>query len=158
MLKEMLGIRTGILSDLHEDHQEVAALMERILASEDGKERTQLFREMSSKLAAHAKAEEKVLYKKMQKSGEEDIRKFGFEGGVEHEVIEAQLAELGRARNKATEPWTARMTVLQEVVTHHVAEEEGDGFSDARKEFSSEQLEKLGEQFRREKERMLAEA
>ena len=45
-----------------------------------------------------------------------------------------------------------------ELVNHHVKEEKGIGFTCARREFDSEQLDKLGEQFRRQKEKLLAEA
>ena len=47
------------------------------------------------------------------------------------------------------------MTVLQELVKHHVREEENDGFEKARKEFDGEELNKLGEQFQREKEKLM---
>ena len=48
---------------------------------------------------------------------------------------------LGKARNKASEQWTAQMTVLKELVQHHVKEEESTGFSCARREFETEELE-----------------
>ncbi len=154
MLKEMLGVRTGILEILHNDHEEVSALLARILET-SGKERGELFREMKAKLLAHAKAEAKVLYRKLERSEDEKPRQFAREGDVEHELVESQLEELSRARSKDGEPWTARLTVLQELVRHHVREEEGRGFASARQEFDDEALEKLGEQFEREKEKLL---
>ena len=54
----MLG--EGILQDLHNDHKEVAALLERIGDSENGGERSTLFKEMSTNLLAYAKAEQQV--------------------------------------------------------------------------------------------------
>lgn len=155
MIKEMLGINTGILTKLHEDHQEVSALIEKILNSE-GAERTQTFKEMRDKLLAHAQAEQKVLYKKMEKEGEEDARGFAYEGDVEHGLIEDLLEQLSRSRGKDSEQWTAKMTVLKEIITHHVAEEESTGFSEARSTFDGEELEKLGDKFEREKEKLLA--
>jgi len=158
MLKEVLGIREGILADLHDDHEEVGALMERILATKDQHERTELFHEMMSKFLAHAHAEQKVLYRKLEKSKDPEIRKFAFEGDVEHEAAENQVQVLAKARNKESEQWTARMTFLQEAILHHVKEEESTGFASAHKEFDRDQLEKLAEQFRREKEKLLATA
>ena len=35
MLKEMLGVREGILADLHRDHEEVSSLLTRILDTSD---------------------------------------------------------------------------------------------------------------------------
>jgi hemerythrin-like domain-containing protein len=155
MLKEMLGIREGILETLHKDHEEVADLIERILAAKDSSKRNELFKEMKAKLIAHSEAESKVLYRKMQKVKDEEARHFAFEGDVEHGMIEEQLEQLSKGRAKDSEQWTARMTVLKELVTHHVEEEESEGFSNAREEFDSEELRKLDQQFQREKEKLL---
>jgi hypothetical protein len=158
MLKEMLAVREGILADLHRDHEEVSSLLTQVLNTPDNHKRGELFREMMSKLLAHAKAEQKILYRKLEKSRDSDARKFAFEGEVEHEVVESQLQQLARARKKDTEQWTARMVFLQEAVEHHVKEEESTGFSCAHQEFDSEELKKLGEQFQREKSKMLEAA
>ena len=148
----------GILNDLHEDHEEVSGLIEQLIKTEDGKERGAIFKEMMSKLLAHSHAEQNVLYKKMEKSKDEETRSFAFEGDNEHLIVEQQLKQMSRARNKASEQWTAQATVLRELINHHVGEEEDTGFTCARREFNSEELEKLGEQFRRQKEKLLAEA
>src|SRR5437016_11316091 len=154
----MLGLREGLLGDRHLDHEEVSSLLARILDTTDNHQRGELFREMMSKLLAHAKAEQKILYRKLQKSRDSDARKFAFEGDVEHEVLESQLQRLARGRNKDSEQWTARLTFLQEAVEKHVKEEESTGFSYANQEFGSEELIKLGEQFQREKNKMLEAA
>jgi hemerythrin-like domain-containing protein len=158
MLKELLGMPEGILKDLHEDHEEVSGLIEQMLKSEDSKERTAIFKEMMAKLLAHSHAEQNVLYKKMEKSEDEESRSFVYEGENEHQIVEQQLQQMSRARNKASEQWTAQATVLKELVNHHVKEEESTGFSCARKEFDSEMLDKLGDQFRKQKEKLMAEA
>jgi len=158
MLKELLGMPEGILKDLHQDHEEVSELIEQLLNTDEAKERTLLFKDIMTKLLAHSHAEQNVLYKKMEKSEDEETRSFAFEGDNEHMIVEQQLKQMSRARNKASEQWTAQATVLRELVNHHVKEEEGTGFTCARREFDSEQLEKLGEQFRRQKEKLLAEA
>jgi hemerythrin-like domain-containing protein len=158
MLKELLGMPEGILKDLHQDHEEVSELIEQLLNTDEAKERTLLFKDIMTKLLAHSHAEQNVLYKKMEKSEDEETRSFAFEGDNEHLIVEQQLKQMSRARNKASEQWTAQATVLRELVNHHVKEEEGTGFTCARREFDSEQLEKLGEQFRRQKEKLIAEA
>ena len=158
MLKEWLGMAEGILQDLHQDHEEVSDRIEQLLKTEASAERTPLFKELMSMLLAHAHAEQNVLYKKMEKSDEEKTRSFAFEGTNEHQIVEQQLKQMSRARNKASEQWTAQLTVLKELVNHHVKEEEGTGFSCARSEFDREQLEKMGQQFQRQKEKLMAEA
>ncbi|MBV9828138.1 MAG: hemerythrin domain-containing protein [Alphaproteobacteria bacterium] len=156
MLKEMLGINTGILSDLHKDHQEVAALLQKMIDSSDARERGDLIKEIANSLLPHAHAEQNVLYKRMEKSEQEASRKFALEGTNEHAIVEKQVELLMRERDKASERWTAEATVLQELVEHHVAEEESTGFSQARSDFDSATLEKLGEQFRQQKEKLMA--
>lgn len=158
MLKEMLGMAEGILQDLHNDHQEVSRLMETILKTEEGKERTSLFDEMKTMLLAHSHAEQNVLYKKMEKSDDEKSRQFAFEGANEHQIVEQQLEMLSKARGKTSEQWTAQMTVLKELVQHHVNEEESTGFSLARNDFEKDELEKMSQQFQRQKEKLIAAA
>ena len=158
MLREMLGMAEGILQDLHKDHQEVSGLIEQIMNTEAGSERTSLFKEMMSILLAHSHAEQQVLYKKMEKSDDEKTRKFALEGTNEHQIVEQQLQQMAKARNKATEQWAAQLTVLRELVNHHVREEENTVFSCARSEFDREQLDKLGQQFQRQKQKLMAEA
>ncbi len=83
MLKEMFGMAEGILQDLHNDHQEVAKLIDNIMDSDDSGQRTTLFKEMMTKLLAHSKAEAEVLYMPMKKSDDEDVRAFALEGDNE---------------------------------------------------------------------------
>jgi len=158
MLKELFDMPSGILEDLHQDHEEISDLIEQLLQAETVEERMPLFKEMAGKLLAHARAEQTVLYRKMEKSPDEETRGFAYEGGNEHRIVEQQLEEMSRTRNKASEQWTAKATVLRELINHHVNEEEDTGFTCARREFDSMALEKLGEQFRRQKEKLLTEA
>jgi hemerythrin superfamily protein len=158
MLKEMLGMSQGILQDLHRDHEEVADMIEQMLKSDEAKERGAIFKQVMNQLLAHSQAEQSVLYRKMEKSDDEETRSFAYEGDNEHQIVEQQLQQMARARNKTSEQWTAQATVLRELVAHHVKEEESTGFSCANREFDAATREKLGEQFRRQKEKLLAEA
>jgi hemerythrin superfamily protein len=158
MLKEWLGMADGILQDLHRDHEQISALIEQLLKKESSAERAPLFKEMMGMLLAHSHAEQNVLYKKMEKSDDEKVRKFALEGTNEHQIVEQQLQQMARARNKASEQWTAQLTVLHELVSHHIKEEESTGFGCARAEFDQDELAKLGEQFKRQKEKLMTEA
>ena len=86
MIKEMLGIAEGILQDLHNDHEEVASLLEAIADSEDGWERNSLFQQMRAKLLTHSHAEDEVLYRRLRTSEHETSRKFAEEGEREHQL------------------------------------------------------------------------
>src|SRR5207237_8279219 len=111
MLKEMLGMAEGILQDLHQDHEEVSGLIDQCLKAEASAERNQLFKEIMSMLIAHSEAEQQVLYKKMQKSDDEKARSFVFEGLNEHQIVEQQLKQRARRRNKARQRRTATLSV-----------------------------------------------
>ncbi|MGE3781129.1 MAG: hemerythrin domain-containing protein, partial [Alphaproteobacteria bacterium] len=115
-------------------------------------------KEVMSKMLAHSHAEQAVLYKKMEKSENEKSRNFAFESENEHQLVEQQFQQMSRARNKASEQWTAQATVLKELIQHHVKEEESTGFKCAQSDFDSETLEKMADQFRKQKEKLLQEA
>lgn len=152
MLNEPSGGRPGLLARLHEEHEEAASLLERILEADEAKERTALFAELREKLIPHLRAESKVLYAKLAK--DENSRDFALEGDIEHDLAIEQMEELNRARAKSSDAWLARVKVLKDMVEHHVEEEENRGFSAARERFDESELERLTGDFEREKKRM----
>ncbi len=70
-------------------------------------------------------------------------------------MVETQLQKMS-AGDKMSEQWMAEVKVLDDLVDHHVDEEEGTGFSCARDDFSKDQLEAMGVQFRRRKEELMS--
>jgi hemerythrin-like domain-containing protein len=50
-----------------------------------------------------------------------------------------------------SEQWTAELKLLQDLIEHHVNEEESTGFSCARDEFNKEQLEAMSREFQTRK-------
>jgi len=158
MIKEMLGIAEGILQDLHDDHEEVASLLEAIPDSDDQFERNSLFQQMRAKLLTHAHAEDEVLYRRLKASRHEASRKFAQEGEREHQLVEQQLQKMLAAEDKMTDAWMAQLTELQKLVDHHVDEEESTGFSCARDEFHKDELETMGTEFQRRKDELMVNA
>lgn len=156
MIREMLGIAEGILQDLHDDHNEVAALLERITDSDSASERSALFREMSTKLLAHAHAEQEILYARMEGSASEESRRFAIEGKSEHTLVEQQVEKIRGMRDPMSDAWAAELKVLEDLIEHHVDEEESTGFSCARDDFEKDQLEAMGRQFKTRKQALMA--
>lgn len=154
MIREMLGIAEGILQDLHNDHNEVDELLTEIMGSTDRNERLRLFAEMKNKLLPHLQAEQEVLYQRLEAGQSEASRKFGIEGVSEHSIVEKQLAKMSSMANPSGDEWTAEMKVLQDLIEHHVDEEESTGFSCARDEFTKDQLEAMGQEFQTRKARL----
>ena len=155
MIREMLGMAASILQDLHNDHSEVDDLIDDIMDSEDAKERDLLFNEMKTKLLAHSRAEQEVLYSRLQASPNEELRAFAQEGTSEHQIVEQQLRKMTSGADRMSEHWSAELKVLQDLVDHHVDEEEGTGFSCARNDFETEELERMSEEFQRRKQELM---
>jgi hypothetical protein len=151
MIREMLGIAEGILQDLHNDHTEVNTLFGQIQDNESAGERKRLFEEMATKLLAHAHAEQEVLYSRLENGASEDSRKFALEGTSEHQMLEQQVGKIAALSDPISEMWMAELKVLQDLVEHHVGEEESTGFSCARHEFTTAELEAMRNEFQTRK-------
>jgi hemerythrin-like domain-containing protein len=151
MIREMLGIAEGILQDLHNDHSEVDTLLGQIEDGESAAERKLLFDEMAAKLLPHAHAEQEVLYSRLEGGGSEESRKFALEGTSEHRMLEQQVEKIAALPDPMSEMWMAELKVLQDLIEHHVGEEESTGFSCARDEFTTDELEAMREEFQTRK-------
>jgi iron-sulfur cluster repair protein YtfE (RIC family) len=128
---------------LKEDHKKVAGIFEKLEpTTERGvKTREELFSQLKAELDVHAQIEETIFYPALKEADEtHDIILEGYE---EHKVVKTLLAELDTLP-KDEEEWGAKLKVLQENVEHHVEEEEGEMFTNARKVLSKEQAEELG--------------
>ena len=138
-----------ILTALKADHDKVKKLLNAILATEDAKKRSALFLQFKTELAPHSRAEEKVLYARLEKTAEGKDE--ALEGTVEHEVVDRLVEDLSDPESLESDQWSARCRVLQELLEHHIEEEEGDFFKTARKLFDRQALDKMGEEFAAEK-------
>lgn len=141
---------------LKEDHEKVADLFEKLESTTEKavKKREELFDKLMNELEIHAQIEEQIFYPALKKANE--TREVTLEGFEEHKVIKQLLAEMDELP-RDSEQWTAKLSVLQENVEHHVEEEEGEMFKSAREAFSKEQLQDLGTRMEAQKKK-LAEA
>jgi hemerythrin superfamily protein len=141
---------------LRTDHNEAKDLLERICATEDGGERGELFKDFKSKLLAHAHAEQRVLYEAMKQFKDQEMT--ALEATVEHGVAEHLIDQLFRSRSKASNEWLARVTVLKELLEHHIEDEEAELFPEAKRVFQQSELDEMADRFERAKERQLKAA
>jgi hemerythrin-like domain-containing protein len=102
-------------------------------------------------LTAHSRAEEKVLYRGLEKF--EKGKDEALEGTVEHEVADRLVEDLSASGNFEADKWSARCTVLKELLEHHIEEEEDEMFKTARKRFDKKALSEMGKEFKKEKEK-----
>jgi len=130
---------------LKKQHREVEALFGKVLKSDAPKERKSLAAEISDKLEVHTTIEEEIFYPAYRESATtkkgEDLVLEAYE---EHHVVKMVLAELPKV-DASAENFEAKMTVLKELIEHHVEEEEKEMFPDAEKKLGKEHLDELAE-------------
>jgi len=129
---------------LHEDHQKVKSLLKELEDTTERAEKTRdrLIREVEMELTIHSEAEEKFLYPRLQAIAE--TKDLAYEAVEEHKVVKTLLTELV-SEPKDTAEWSAKLTVLNENVEHHIEEEEGPLFSKAKRALSREDAETIAE-------------
>lgn len=125
------------------DHEKVKGLLEQLdKTTERGlKTREELFNKVTKELQVHTKIEEEIFYPVLKEAKE--THEIVLEAYEEHHVVDQLLAEL-ETTPFDSEEWGAKLTVLKENVEHHIEEEEGEMFKEARKVLSKDQLEELG--------------
>jgi len=126
---------------LENQHREVETLFGKIekLGENRGREKKALFLELARKLDHHAKIEERIFYPE-GKEVDEDTTLEAYE---EHDVVRSLIRKIKKT-GPNDESFLARVTVLKEIVEHHVEEEEEEYFPKCEKAFGEEKLEELG--------------
>jgi len=137
---------------LTQDHEEVEQLFKRFEQAGDRAEKTKqdLAKKIIDELTVHTEIEEEIFYpavKSKIKAAKGEV----LESLEEHHVAEVLIAEI-RNLTPQDETFDAKVTVLIENVRNHKQEEESELFPQARKAFSREELDTLGEELQRGKQ------
>ena len=146
----------SILDLLKADHKEVSDLLSEMSETTEraAKKREQLFTECKTALMAHSHAELEAFYLPLLRDGDdEDALR---EAQVEHEVVERLLEDISSTAS-TDEKWLAKVTVLKELIEHHVEDEEGEIFKLAKKAYDKKQLDEIGTRFEQLKQQKLAQ-
>ena len=136
---------------LKKDHEEVKNILSQLVETKESapKKREDLFQKLRGELVPHMKAEESVFYPPLL--AKKESREDAMEGVEEHHVSEMVLKEL-EAMPKGEDQWGAKMTVFQELVEHHIKDEQSKLFKSAEKALSSEEFQQIMKQFEQEKQ------
>jgi len=129
---------------LKKQHRQVEKLFKQAEKTEDPRERRQIMDAIASALKLHTKIEEEIFYpavREMRTSKAQEMVEEAFE---EHHVVDLVLAELPEV-DPEDERFAAKMTVLSELVEHHVEEEEEEMFPMAEKKLGAERMKELGQ-------------
>jgi hemerythrin-like domain-containing protein len=146
--------QADLLDTLKEEHEEVSALLRKLVDSDNARERKSLVSQIKAALVPHVKAEQKVLYDAIIALRDKDAQKDGEEGYIEHALASKTLSDLEKISDAGSPEFLATAKVLRELVEHHVKEEESNVWSDARENFSAEQRQDMNSRYLSEKRKV----
>jgi hemerythrin superfamily protein len=132
------------LSMLKKQHREVEGLFKKAEKAQDARMRRELVDQIVTKLEMHTKLEEEIFYPAVREVRNKKAEEMILEAYEEHAVVKLVLAKLPEA-DPEDERFHAKITVLMELVEHHVEEEEKEMFKIAQK-LGKEELLAIGEQ------------
>lgn len=121
---------------LKEDHDKVKGLIQELKSAR--KNKMELVSLIEEEILVHSHCEETIFYPEVKKIDSEMVA----ESLEEHHQVDTILAELKEMTGNE-EAFDAKVTVLEEMLKHHMEEEEGEMFPKAEKKLK-EQLEELG--------------
>jgi hemerythrin-like domain-containing protein len=131
---------------LKKDHEEVKQLFNQIEAGGANKEK--IFSQIHEELKVHMDAEEKFLYPAMEKHSE--AKEKVLEAYEEHHVAKTAINEIVKV-SPSNERWKAKVSVLKELIDHHVEEEEKELFKMAKKLLDANEVKDITEKIQQKK-------
>lgn len=129
---------------LSKQHREVEAAFETALGGEEARVRRSTRDEIIRQLELHTKLEEAIFYPAVRGINAAEAEDMVLEAIEEHHVVKMVLRELPKVDPK-DETFKAKMTVLKELVAHHVREEEREMFPLAESRLGPERSRELAE-------------
>jgi len=139
---------------LKADHKQVAEWFEQFESARTEKEKQNLAQQICAALTVHATIEEEIFYPAfLDATGETDLH---HEAEIEHQGAKNLIAEIEES-GPEDEYFDAKVTVLAELIKHHVNEEEQRDGMFAKAKDSDMDLEALGEQLQARKEELTDE-
>jgi hemerythrin-like domain-containing protein len=129
---------------LKKQHREVMKLFKEVEKTEAPRERKRLMTDIASHLKVHTTIEEEIFYPAVKEIGTEKAEEMMLEAVEEHHVVDLVLEELPQV-DPAADTFEAKMTVLKELIEHHVEEEQDEIFPMAERKLGKERISELGE-------------
>lgn len=138
---------------LKKDHSKVKGLFKQIKSKSKEAKRSpeEIFSEIEDELTMHIEGEEKAFYSALEQ--DENAREMVLKSYEEHTIAKTMLRDMS-SLSKDDERWSAKLSVLREVVEHHIKEEEDELFKLARKCLKKNQIQEITRQFEEEKKKV----
>jgi hemerythrin-like domain-containing protein len=141
---------------LEKDHRTVEQAFKKFENAGTDKEKQQIAQQIIADLRVHTMIEEEIFYPVTRRKLDPEGKEMVAEGFEEHHVIKMLMDELDQMRSMSQQ-FEAKMTVLQENVEHHVEEEEGELFPEAKKSLG-DRADAIGDKMARRKEELTAKS
>lgn len=119
---------------LKSDHEMVKGMINETLNKRDASR----FKEIKTNLEIHMMGEERFFYPRLREKDKETMNK----SYQEHHVGKLVLHEL-KKMDKNDEHWIPKMKVLNDILNHHIEEEENQIFPESKRLLSTEQQDKI---------------
>src|SRR3954471_16081881 len=131
------------LTLLKNDHDKVKKLLTELESTTERgvKTRSELFATIKGELTIHETMEEEIFYPALMETAK--TRDITLEAYEEHHVVDLLMSEL-EDLPVDDDTWGAKAKVMKENIEHHIEEEEGEMFRQARRAFDKAELDDLG--------------
>jgi|SRR5690606_1144825 len=141
---------------LREDHDKVRELLSQLSSTTNraAKKRNDLLQKIKKEVLIHTQIEEEVFYPAFRDSKAEEGKKLYYEAKEEHRAVDELVLPDVESTDAATDEFAGRVKVLKDMIEHHAEEEEKEIFPKAKKAFSKEELEELGERMAERKQEL----
>ena len=142
---------------LKDDHDHVKEMLKELdsTTKRARKGRTEGLARLKQELTVHEAIEEELFYPTLKRHAE--AKAIVLEAYEEHDVVDSIMRDL-EGTPVTDDTWAAKLTVMRENLEHHIEEEEGDMFEEARSLLTREELRDLGERMEELKQGLLASA
>lgn len=130
---------------LKQEHEEVKSLLSELIAlDKDDEYRFVLVAQIKNALLPHARAEEATFYNTIRAvDADKSIVAHGYKEHIEAEALLVLL----EAKDKVNFDWKETAMKLNDALEHHISDEEGKIFTEARNIFSFDEAESIGAAF-----------
>jgi hemerythrin superfamily protein len=139
---------------LKDDHKQVDTWFKEFEDTNSASKKQKLANQICLALRVHTQIEEEIFYPACREAGiEEDMMD---EADVEHDGAKKLIEEI-EAGKPGDDHWDAKVTVLGEMIKHHVKEEEQRGGMFAKAKQADLDLKELGAELKMRKDELMKE-
>jgi hypothetical protein len=148
---------TDVRSLLAADHEAMCDLARDLVEASTASTRRDLVERLHPLVAAHSRAEQETVYAALTRIEDASVpRVIGYEGEVEHQLVDVALAWLAARTDANADQWRAHAKVLHDLVDRHVCDEENKTFEEIGERLSVEEREVLARDFAQRRGALLA--